>query len=141
MGWKKCPICDLNWITENEEMCPTCAEEHRKGGGEQVFIKPSAQECTILSKKDTIDPNEHCSSTVWGFIVLDQKDKKLGVICEDNKYKDHRAVIRYYNEYETIFGVWHKISSHGVKISTIDIDNMLIEAVKAGRTSVKLWID
>ena len=103
--------------------------------------KPASQMCTILAKSEAILPNKHCDSVINGYIILDQSKKNLGIVAIDNKYGDQRAVIRYRNEYEDLYGTWHKISSHGNKISIIEIYNKLVEALKNGNDSIDIWVD
>ena len=146
MKYKKCPICELNWIEESAEMCDVCAKQTHPGGNAsngdgRIFTKPEAQICYIFTLKKTIYPNKHCNSTIYGYTIADKDKKLLGVIWEDNSEGDHRAVIRYINEHEDRYGTWHKISSHGKKISTYYIEEALYNAMKEDKAYIELWVD
>lgn len=41
MGWKKCPVCELNYIKDEQELCGVCANKTSptRGGGEKPIVK------------------------------------------------------------------------------------------------------
>lgn len=78
---KKCPICDLNWCQDNEEMCSVCyAERHRKGGyamGVGGSVYDDALFIRIIKETDTV-------RGVTGYKTFDKSGRYIGITFESN---------------------------------------------------------
>jgi len=72
-------------------------------------IKPFPQKCVIVNEKKTIERNKS-NAGITGYKIFNDKNECIGVVALDPKY-DGRAVIRFYNELKSTYGVWHLIQS------------------------------
>ena len=64
MGYVKCPRCDLNYISEEQEYCDVCKAELKKGpkllfaNDDEEEIDPEATELCPICKQNYIRANE-----------------------------------------------------------------------------------
>jgi hypothetical protein len=111
MEWKLCPICELNFINNEQEACEVCSNknsETRSAVGKicKKTNKPFPQTCMITNETRFIESYEGNAGTL-GFQIFSE-DEFIGVVAEDPKYEG-RAVIRFRNSLKNKYGVWHLI--------------------------------
>ena len=147
MGYKKCPICDLNWILEDEECCKICKENNFGQQKNPILRGPRNHNllhdlCKISIYIDTVPPNVHVSHNVTGYKLSDSKGIQLGVVLEDsNNKRKGRAVIRFYNEIENQYGTWHTVISRAGPVMFSDIIRNVKLTREKGEKYFELWIE
>ena len=65
---KKCPKCELNYITENENVCKVCAKEMK---GEQSFGDVVEVICPQCNERNVVPGKELCI-----FCIMENKKNK-----------------------------------------------------------------
>ena len=55
----KCPRCELNYILEDEELCPVCKAEMKLSGGADELLDEDLELCPVCGQ-NFITPEQSC---------------------------------------------------------------------------------
>ena len=146
MVYRKCPICDLNYITEEEDCCKICKQykgTNKLDASVGVRIHKTIQDtCKIFVFVETVKKNTHVNHDITGYSITDSKGVRLGVVLEDyDKKREGRAIIRFLNELEDKYGSWHTIITTSGPVKYCDILKSIHLANSKGKYYFELWIE
>ena len=136
---KLCPICQLNWIENDQNSCIVCDKRNTNnkhngsiGGGGKNQTAYFQEEFTFTSQKARYRGKS-------GFQAYNSKKENVGLIfmCDDSRtpaYKHCELCI--YDIYQNQYGEWHRIQSHGGRIEWDKLCQILKE-----KAEYKVFID
>ena len=115
MGYRKCPICDLNYITEEEEMCEAClnAQDVKK------TLKYSRRTPYQFNETFIFKNEEMKFRGQQGFKAYNSEGKNVGIVFmtkNQNTPADGNCELCFFEEFQDRYGEWHRIMSHGRRI-------------------------
>lgn len=126
---KKCPKCEINYITDNEDSCPICSNStaHSTGGNhyatgdshifdEELAIHIIARMSVVRSKS--------------GYDVFDLSGNKLGVVFESDVPGTARyqmAEIAFLPSLGKQYGDWRVIKINGGYLPFAHLQQILLE--------------
>ena len=64
MGYRKCPICELNWIKDDEGMCPICAQKENGIPVDRPMIKHKGKNVIMVFQGKDFR-NELLGKYIW----------------------------------------------------------------------------
>lgn len=117
MSYKKCPVCDMNWIDESEEICSVCAEERNhstvsRGGANKKGNPPNRdKELTV-----TIVEVLGVARGKVGYLAYDKNNRNVGVVFMSDDKRTARygnSELCFYEKYESELGSWRTIKING----------------------------
>lgn len=112
---KKCPRCELNWIADDQDLCPICK---RPVGPTKIIPPPSEYKFVIKNSISTIDVDT-------GYDFYDLKGNKLGVVFATHDKKGGPAYgmceMRFYPRYEKDFRRYHRFKINGERLPFKDL--------------------
>ena len=129
--YKKCPICELNWIREDEDVCALCGKSHNKYGN---FNKGGATAnypmyITIKDGNNFVKPfmgNPGCD----GYPVYTDSGVYIGVVHHlylGSPREEDRAEIRHSNSYVNELGYWHRLSTYAGQLKWSEVERHIKE--------------
>lgn len=114
MPYIKCPRCDLNYIREEEELCPICLNElfgRQRGGvrNSAMGVVPR-EKFTIKNEPEYFDFN--------GLKIYNSKNENVGIAfaTKDNCSSDGNLEFHFYPRYENKYGRWHRIRVNNLAV-------------------------
>lgn len=117
MGYKKCPICEMNWVDETTEICPVCEEErnHRASGYGGINKKGNPpnrdKELTVI-----IVQTLGVARGKVGYLAYDKGNRNIGVVFKSDDKRTARygnSELCFYEKYESEHGSWRTIKING----------------------------
>ncbi len=117
MSYKKCPVCDMNWIDEFAKICSVCAEKgsHNvgsRGGANKKGNPPNRDKeltVTIVQARGVVRGKV-------GYLVYDKGDRNIGVAFMSDDKRTARygnSELCFYEQYELEHGSWRTIKING----------------------------
>ena len=113
---KKCPICELNWIDDNEEMCSLCQQKAVPTQTQVHKPKPNVHFNEIFTFKS----GDYVYDDKRGFKAYNSKGEHVGIVfmTDDKRVKAYGyCELHFFPNYYNSYGVWHRIKSHGSRIA------------------------
>ena len=134
MGYRKCPRCELNYITDDEEYCDVCKEELGKSHKIILDNNKAMVERDLLPILRSLDDED-----LELFLRKDISEKVLGlhlpllIKCENKGIEhcrkevrvDNGSVLRYYVNPYNINGKFYHICSQWWSTATDNSKDML----------------
>lgn len=128
MKYKKCPVCDLNYISDEDELCSVCA-----GKSSSQSVKLGLSNKTSSS---VFDPSLTVVVTVekgvcrgkTGYLAYDEQKRNIGIVYSQDDPRTRRygkAELSFYEEYENEFGAWRIIKRNGEYLAYETLQSLL----------------
>ncbi len=129
MGYKKCPICEINWIEESAETCTVCAGKNLHSvsnhvGANKRGSPPNRDKELTVTIMKTIG----VARGKTGYLAYDNNNRKIGVVFKS----DDKRTVRYgnselcfYEKYESELGAWRIIKINGAYLPFDRLKNIL----------------
>lgn len=124
MSYKKCPICDTNYISEQETMCVLCSKKDNVKSRKSYTKKSNV----VFGETFTIENKQDFFKGKQGYIAYNQKMQKVGLIyaCDDKRLSAYdKCQLCFYEKYINLYGQWHIIRSHGNYIDWVELCSLL----------------
>ncbi|MBR1975033.1 MAG: hypothetical protein IKA20_04210 [Clostridia bacterium] len=137
---KLCPICQLNWIENDQNSCIICDKTNTNnkhngsiGGGGIKHPTAYFQEYFTFTNEKGYHRGKN------GFQAFNSKGENIGIVFMTDVHKTPaygHCELCMYPAYYNQYGEWHRITSHGGRIKW----SKLCEILKS-RTEYKVFID
>lgn len=114
MKYIKCPRCELNYIHEEEELCPVCINElygQKHGGARNSATGYVGAEKFIIKNEP-----EHFDFD--GLKLYNSKNENVGIAfaTKDKCSSDGNLEFHFYSQYENKYGRWHRIRVNNLAV-------------------------
>jgi hypothetical protein len=138
MAYKLCPKCELNYITDNEEVCNICLNETygikipETQNHSKTANKYFNEEFTFTSVKKKYRGKV-------GFAAYNSANEEVGIVymTDDKRSPSYECCeLCMYEKYFNKYGEWHRFTSRGAKIKWYHLCEILNKC-----NSVKFFID
>ena len=121
---KKCPKCEVNWIKDDEELCAVCLKDMFPAKTQVHQIRPNVyfNELFIFKTGDYFYDGKH------GFRAYNSQGEHVGIVfmTDDDRGPAYKhCELHCFPEYYSRYGEWHRITSHGNRISWEFLCNVL----------------
>ena len=113
---KKCPKCEVNWIDDSEEMCSLCQKEMAPKQAQIHNPKPNVH----FNEVFTFKSGDYGYDGKWGFKAYNSKGEHVGIVfmTDDDRTPAYKhCELRFFPEYYSRYGKWHRIISHGNRLA------------------------
>ena len=117
MSYKKCSVCDINWIDESAEICAVCAEERGHSTGSRYGANKKGnppnrdKELTV-----TIVQALGVARGKVGYLAYDKNNRNIGVVFMSDDKRTTRygnSELSFYEKDESELGSWRTIKMNG----------------------------
>lgn len=114
---KKCPRCEINWI-ENDayELCEICQKEIMSIAPQLNKSKSNA----YFNEYFTFKSGNYDYGGKHGFKAYNSKGEHVGIVfmTDDKRVTSYGyCELHFFPQYYNNYGEWHRIISHGNRIS------------------------
>ena len=140
MEYKLCPVCQTNWIDEQQEKCAVCSgmsqslvSHNSSGGGGGKHPGVYFHEEFTFTKERAFYRGK------FGFQAYNSKGENVGLVFECDVKKTpayEHCELCIYEKYHNRYGEWHRIQSHGGRIKW----SRLCELLKQ-KSEYRIFID
>jgi hypothetical protein len=117
MGYIKCPICELNYMLEGQEMCEDCL---KKAESKKFATQVHKTNDLVSFGKIFVFVNENkIYGKEKGFLAFDDRKRQVGIVfmTSDKRSPAYEyAELKIYSQYENEYGRYHKIKSNDIRI-------------------------
>ncbi|MEZ0535925.1 hypothetical protein ACAG39_01610 [Caldicellulosiruptoraceae bacterium PP1] len=93
MGYRLCPKCELNRISENEELCPICKKDFEQF---RRFSETNKKLCPYCKEEYIPEDQEMCESCF--------EERLLTGVVDDSEIEEEKVTNEFPEEYETVLG-------------------------------------
>lgn len=136
MKYKKCPICEINYILENEEKCEVCKEKIMY---DKNNIVNKGRKTNPIAEKFTFKNEKVFYRGKNGFQAYNEKGENVGLVymCDDKRWAAYgKCQLCIYGEYQKEYGQWRIVKSHGAFFDWVELCNYF-----TSKESVVMYLD
>lgn len=134
--YKICPICNLNYISNNEESCKLCAD---KKGVHKTWTRSATSNTNKCQGKFTIKNERMRYRGKLGFQAFNDKEENVGIVymCDDKRLRAYgKCELCFYSNYQKTYGQWHIVKLHGEYYDWLELCKYLTK-----QKSITLYLD